>query len=91
MRMIQSLCAKPPGPRKPCVCRTAVLGGKMEKPAKAPKEKSKPELSAAAAEAVREAAASGLPEGWVEVTDEGTGRVFYGNVKTGERQLERPQ
>ena len=65
----------------------AIGGGKKA----APKEKSKPELSAAAAEAVREAAASGLPEGWVEVTDEGTGRVFYGNVKTGERQLERPQ
>lgn len=64
----------------------AIGGGKKA----APKEKSQPELRAAA-EAVREAVASGLPEGWVEVTDEGTGRVFYGNVKTGERQLERPQ
>lgn len=64
----------------------AIGGGKKA----APKEKSQPELRAAA-EAIREAVASGLPEGWVEVTDEGTGRVFYGNVKTGERQLERPQ
>ena len=39
----------------------------------------------------REAAASGLPEDWVEVTDEATGRVFYGNVKTGATQFERPQ
>ena len=41
-------------------------------------------------EALAEAAASGLPDGWVEVTDD-SGRVaFYGNVKTGERQSERP-
>ena len=57
----------------------------------APKKKSDKELRAAAEEARREAAASGLPEGWVEVTDEATGRVFYGNVKTGATQFERPQ
>ena len=56
-----------------------------------PKKKSDKELRAAAEEARREAAASGLPEGWVEVTDEATGRVFYGNVKTGATQFERPQ
>ena len=37
-----------------------------------------------------EAAASGLPDGWVEVTDDSGRVVFYGNVKTGERQSERP-
>ena len=53
----------------------------------APRPKSKRELRK---EALAEAAASGLPDGWVEVTDD-TGRVaFYGNVKTGERQSERP-
>ena len=57
----------------------------------APKKKSDKELRAAAEEARREAAASGLPEDWVEVTDEATGRVFYGNVKTGATQFERPQ
>ena len=45
----------------------------------------------AAEEAQREAAASGLPEDWVEVTDEASGRIFYGNVKTGATQFERPQ
>jgi len=63
-------------------------GGKK---ASKPKKKSDKELRAAAEEARREAAASGLPEGWVEVTDEATGRVFYGNVKTGATQFERPQ
>ena len=57
----------------------------------APKKKSDKELRAAAEEARREAAASGLPDDWVEVTDEATGRVFYGNVKTGATQFERPQ
>ena len=57
----------------------------------APKKKSDKELRAAAEEARREAAASGLPADWVEVTDEATGRVFYGNVKTGATQFERPQ
>ena len=53
----------------------------------APRPKSKREIRK---EALAEAAASGLPDGWVEVTDD-TGRVaFYGNVKTGERQSERP-
>ena len=53
----------------------------------APRPKSKRELRK---EALAEAAASGLPDGWVEVTDD-SGRVaFYGNVKTGERQSERP-
>ena len=53
----------------------------------APRPKSKREIRK---EALSEAAASGLPDGWVEVTDD-TGRVaFYGNVKTGERQSERP-
>ena len=46
---------------------------------------------AAAEEARREAAASGLPDDWVEVTDEASGRIFYGNVKTGATQFERPQ
>ena len=57
----------------------------------APKKKSDKELRAAAEEARREAEASGLPGDWVEVTDEATGRVFYGNVKTGATQFERPQ
>ena len=57
----------------------------------APKKKSDKELRQAAEEAKREAAASGLPEDWVEVTDEASGRVFYGNVKTGATQFERPQ
>ena len=57
----------------------------------APKKKSDKELRAAAEEARREAEASGLPEDWVEVTDEASGRVFYGNVKTGATQFERPQ
>ena len=57
----------------------------------APKKKSDKELRAAAEEARREAAASGLPDDWVEVTDEASGRVFYGNVKTGATQFERPQ
>ena len=53
----------------------------------APRPKSKREIRK---EALAEAAASGLPDGWVEVTDD-SGRVaFYGNVKTGERQSERP-
>ena len=53
----------------------------------APRPKSKRELRK---EALAEAAASGLPDGWVEVTDD-SGRVAsYGNVKTGERQSERP-
>ena len=63
-------------------------GGKK---ASKPKKKSDKELRQAAEEARREAAASGLPEDWVEVTDEATGRVFYGNVKTGATQFERPQ
>ena len=63
-------------------------GGKK---ASKPKKKSDKELRQAAEEARREAAASGLPEGWVEVTDEASGRVFYGNVKTGATQFERPQ
>ena len=54
----------------------------------APRPKSKREIRK---EALAEAAASGLPDGWVEVTDD-SGRVaFYGNVKTGERQSERPE
>ena len=65
-------------------------GGKRKAPPKK-KEKSDKELRAAAEEAKREAAASGLPDDWVEVTDEATGRVFYGNVKTGATQFERPQ
>ena len=66
------------------------FGGGKKKAAPKKKEKSERELRAAAEEARREAAASGLPEGWVEVTDEATGRVFYGNVKTGATQFERP-
>jgi hypothetical protein len=65
-------------------------GGKRKAPPKK-KEKSERELRAAAEEARREAAASGLPDDWVEVTDEASGRVFYGNVKTGATQFERPQ
>ena len=65
-------------------------GGKRKAPPKK-KEKSEKELRAAAEEAQREAAASGLPDDWVEVTDEASGRVFYGNVKTGATQFERPQ
>ena len=54
----------------------------------APRPKSKRELRK---EALAEAAVSGLPDGWVEVTDD-SGRVaFYGNTKTGEQQPERPQ
>ena len=53
----------------------------------APRPKSKRELRK---EALAEAAASGLPEGWVEVTDDAGRMAFYGNVKTGERQSERP-
>ena len=66
-------------------------GGKKKEKAPKKKEKSEKELRAAAEEAQREAAASGLPEDWVEVTDEASGRVFYGNVKTGATQFERPQ
>jgi hypothetical protein len=66
-------------------------GGKKKEKAPKKKEKSERELRAAAEEAQREAAASGLPEDWVEVTDEASGRVFYGNVKTGATQFERPQ
>ena len=65
-------------------------GGKRKAPPKK-KEKSDKELRAAAEAAAREAAAAGLPEDWVEVTDEATGRIFYGNVKTGATQFERPQ
>ena len=65
-------------------------GGKRKAPPKK-KEKSEKELRAAAEAAAREAAAAGLPEDWVEVTDEASGRVFYGNVKTGATQFERPQ
>ena len=65
-------------------------GGKRKAPPKK-KEKSERELRAAAEDARREAAASGLPDDWVEVTDEATGRIFYGNVKTGATQFERPQ
>ena len=65
-------------------------GGKRKAPPKK-KEKSDKELRAAAEAAAREAAAAGLPEDWVEVTDEASGRVFYGNVKTGATQFERPQ
>ena len=53
----------------------------------APRPKSKRVLRK---EALAEAAASGLPEGWVEVTDDAGRVAFYGNVKTGERQSERP-
>ena len=54
----------------------------------APRPKSKREIRK---EAMAEAAASGLPDGWVEVTDDASGKgLFYGNVKTGERQSERP-
>ena len=53
----------------------------------APRPKSKRELRKGA---LAEAAASGLPDGWVEVTDDDGRVVFYGNVKTGERQSERP-
>ena len=66
-------------------------GGKKKEKTPKKKEKSERELRAAAEEAQREAAASGLPEDWVEVTDEASGRVFYGNVKTGATQFERPQ
>ena len=65
-------------------------GGKRKSSPKK-KEKSEKELRAAADAAAREAAAAGLPEDWVEVTDEASGRVFYGNVKTGATQFERPQ
>ena len=54
----------------------------------APRPKSKREIKK---EALAEAAASGLPDGWVEVTDDDGRVVFYGNVKTGERQSERPE
>ena len=67
-------------------------GGKKKEKAPKKKEKSEKELRAAAEAAAREAAAaSGLPEDRVEVTDEASGRVFYGNVKTGATQFERPQ
>ena len=66
------------------------FGGGKRKASPKKKEKSDKELRAAAEEARREAAASGLPEDWVEVTDEASGRVFYGNVKTGATQFERP-
>ena len=66
-------------------------GGKKKEKAPKKKEKSEKELRAAAEAAAREAAAAGLPEDWVEVTDEASGRVFYGNVKTGATQFERPQ
>ena len=33
----------------------------------------------------------GLPEPWVEVTDEKTGKVYYGNTKTGATQWARPE
>jgi len=67
------------------------FGGGKRKASPKKKEKSDKELRAAAEEARREAAASGLPDDWVEVTDEASGRVFYGNVKTGATQFERPQ
>ncbi len=35
--------------------------------------------------------AQGLPEPWVEVTDEKTGKVYYGNTKTGATQWARPE
>ena len=35
--------------------------------------------------------AQGLPEPWVEVTDEKTGKIYYGNTKTGETQFARPE
>ena len=66
-------------------------GGKKKEKAPKKKEKSEKELRATAEAAAREAAAAGLPEDWVEVTDEASGRVFYGNVKTGATQFERPQ
>ena len=53
----------------------------------APRPKSKREIRK---KAMAEAAASGLPDSWVEVTDDSGRVVFYGNVKTGERQSERP-
>jgi hypothetical protein len=67
------------------------FGGGKKKASPKKKEKSDKELQQAAEEARREAAASGLPDDWVEVTDEASGRVFYGNVKTGATQFERPQ
>ena len=66
-------------------------GGKKKEKAPKKKEKSEKELRATAEAAAREAAAAGLPEDWVEVTDEASGHVFYGNVKTGATQFERPQ
>ena len=33
----------------------------------------------------------GIPEPWVEVTDEKTGKVYYGNTKTGATQWARPE
>jgi len=53
----------------------------------APRPPSKREIRK---QALAEAAASGLPDGWVEVTDDAGRVAFYGNVKTGERQAERP-
>ena len=53
----------------------------------APKETKKP--SPPPAEATSKA--QGLPEPWVEVTDEKTGKVYYGNTKTGATQWARPE
>ena len=59
----------PSVPLQPIVCA---------REAGAPRPKSKREIRK---EALAEAAASGLPDGWVEVTDD-SGRVaFYGNVE----------
>ena len=53
----------------------------------APKETKKP--SPPPTEATSKA--QGLPEPWVEVTDEKTGKVYYGNTKTGATQWARPE
>ena len=77
------------GASMPCVKEDTVGAPDRSAPSTcgAPRPKSKRELRK---EALAEAAASGLPDGWVEVTDDSGRVVFYGNVKTGERQSERP-
>ena len=37
------------------------------------------------------ALSASLPEPWVEVTDEKTGKVYYGDTKTGATQWARPE
>lgn len=51
-----------------------------------PAKEAKPALPLAAT-----SKGQGLPEPWVEVTDEKTGKVYYGNTKTGKTQFERPE